>query len=172
MKKLTKTDVEGLLVAAFSEGRVRVHKKSGRFLARRAAAGEMVLTIVAGKLETLKTTENGDVVVRNIVPGSSAETYIIDVEKYEDRYKESGYFHRVDGETWREVYANGEIEAFEYEGDTIGFVAPWGEIMICEDGDFIGRTPGSGFDDIYRIERNAFMEAYGPPVGSAQCATN
>ena len=50
--------------------------------------------------------------------------------------------------------------AFCYHGETIEFVAPWGEKMLCEDGDYIASPPNGSPDDIYRIEKETFAQTY------------
>jgi hypothetical protein len=65
----------------------------------------------------------------------------------------------ADAEGFRQYPANGSCHAFEYEGQAFAFEAPWGERMIVNPGDYIA-TPTIGSDDIYRIERNAFLATY------------
>jgi hypothetical protein len=136
-------------------------KKSGIFLWRIPEESETILTIVAGKLETIKkATPHLDVIIRNIQIGSSAETYIIDKENFKKRYVTGYEFFWIDGKKWFKAEANGEVMAFCYHGETIGFVAPWGEKMLCEDGDFIAQPIGGSPDDIYRIEKQTFNQTY------------
>ncbi len=58
--------------------------------------------------------------------------------------------------------AVGNCFAFKYYGPTISFKAPWGEDMICKEGDFICSTSKESLDDVYRIEKDAFMATYKP----------
>lgn len=137
------------------------YKKRGRFLAREAVIGESVLTIVAGKLETIKRVEDlGSYVLRNIEIGSSAEMYIVAKDTYLKRYDTVNEYHTIDKYSWQVVVAKGEIDAFEYHGETIKFIAPWNEEMLCEEGDYIARPVGGKADDIYRIEKDTFSQTY------------
>jgi hypothetical protein len=119
-----------------------------------------VLTIVSGKLETIKTAQPGEVVLRNIELGSSAEMYIIGGESFEKRYTPLEKKHYVDQIEWRMAEAKGEAVAFPYDGDIIAFQAPWGEEMVCYPGDYIASPVGGKETDVYRIERETFEQTY------------
>lgn len=157
MKELSKEEVFGLF-----ESRIKKdYKKSGSFLWRKPQYEETVLTIVAGKLETIKTANAGqDIILRNISIGSSAETYIIDKEKFQKRYDVVEGVLCIEGTMWEYCEAKGMVDAFCYHGETIKFVAPWNEEMLCEDGDYIARPVGGKPDDIYRIEKETFHQTY------------
>jgi len=72
-------------------------------------------------------------------------------------YKKSGIFlYRFPSEN----ETVDKVEAFCYHGKTIEFVAPWGEKMLCEDGDYIARPLGGSPEDIYRIEKQIFNQTY------------
>jgi hypothetical protein len=160
MKRLTKQGILNI----FNENTKNVYKKKGRFLFRKANPGETILTIVAGQLETIKTTVEGDIILRNIEIGSSAETYVISDVKFIERYSRPTTkpepYYIIDGIWWGEAYAKGSIEAFEYHGEDIVFEAPWGVDMMCVYGDYIARPVGGDIDDIYRIERKTFEKTY------------
>ena len=134
--------------------------KRGKFLCRIADSIETVLTIVSGKLETFKKASIGEAIIRNIEIGSSAETYIISKEMFEKRYTVTDESHLVDGSTWHVAIAKGEVEAFQYQGGTISFMAPWDEEMICYAGDYIARPVPGDANDIYRIEKATFDMTY------------
>ena len=135
---------------------------------RTAIPHETILTIVSGKLETIKTADESDIVLRNIELGSSAETYIISWKKFTERYDAEIVFlpYIIDGQEWTVVTAKGIVEAFEYKigpgviPATISFVAPWNEEMICNDGDFLARPQNGDKNDIYRIEKETFKQTY------------
>jgi hypothetical protein len=55
-------------------------------LFRQAIDGETILTIVSGKLETIKLAKDTDVILRNIEIGGSAELYAINEESFKKRY--------------------------------------------------------------------------------------
>lgn len=156
----------------FFESQKREHyKKRGRFLFRPAVQNETILTIVDGKLESLKKANTEDIILRNIELGSSAETYIIAKGLFEKRYVITEEIHTVDNQKWTIVLAKGEIEAFCYSGDltfhngneeqSIQFMAPWNEMMLCNPGDYIARPlEGDNEFDIYRIEKDTFSMTY------------
>ena len=159
MKSLSKQEI----IALFNDNSNlhKQYKKKGTFLVRSAEPGETVLTIVAGKLETMKTAGLDEVVLRNIEIGSSAETYIIPAETYYKRYSRViGQNYMIDNIDWDVAEAKGKAIGFMYEGETITFKAPWDEDMICEKGDFIVTPVGGKPDDVYRIEKNTFAQTY------------
>lgn len=165
--RLTRKQMLELFQAKNANHELREYKKKGTFLIRRASRPETVLTIVAGKLETIKSAQPGDIIIRNINLDSWAEKYIISAEKFEQRYKRTGNSCYMDGEYWAYAEAKGEIEAFEWDGPQFVFEAPWGENMVCKPGDFIGRPPCLPGDpiekqmDIYRVEKETFEQTYG-----------
>lgn len=145
------------------EGMVKLeYQKSGNFLYRqtRMGAPETVLTIVSGKLETIKTAEATDIIMRNIEIGSSAEMYIIPLEVFQKRYEMQTEPLHIDGLVWSRATAKGRIFAAEYKGEIITFDAPWGEQMLCEPGDFIATPVGGDKEDVYRIEKDTFVQTY------------
>jgi hypothetical protein len=167
MKQLDKQQ----LFEFFEEQKKEHYKKRGRFLYRPAIQNETVLTIVSGKLETLKKANNEDIILRNIELGSSAETYIIAKNIFEKRYVITEENHMIDNQKWTVVLAKGEVEAFCYSGDltfhigceeqSIQFMATWNEMMICNPGDYIARPLGNDNKfDIYRIEKDTFNMTY------------
>jgi hypothetical protein len=156
MIELTK----GQLLELFESKKRMYFKKKGLFLYRLAIEGETILTIVIGKLETIKQAQSNEVVLRNIELGSSAETYIINRKIFDKRYDITDKKHIIDGQTWIVCVAKGQIETFCYSGETIKFMAPWNEQMICEQDDWIARPLGGDKLDIYRIEKNTFAQTY------------
>jgi hypothetical protein len=144
------------------------YQKRGRFLYRYALSGETVLTIVSGKLETLKTASDNDVLMMNIEIGSSAEKYIIADDVFKKRYNLVENKFLIDGQAWFEATAKGQIEAFMYTGSVIDlsfclkfeFMAPWNELMLCLQYDYLARPLNGDKFDIYRIERDTFEKTY------------
>lgn len=159
MRYLPKSEV----VALFDQIRTNaVYQKTGVMLARPAQPGETVITIVAGRIETLKPTFVGDWVIKNITVNSSAEQYPISGDKFATRYTRSEEVLIADGFTWFKVAAKGQITGGFYSGETVKFEAPWGEDMILQDGDFLGRPyPEDTPNDIYRVAREEFFQTYG-----------
>lgn len=149
------------LYKLFESSEKEIYRKKGRFLCRAAKNEETVLTIVSGKLETLKKSRPGDIIIRNIEIGGSAETYVIDDQKFNERYDLTHETMNIDQVEWTVCHARGRAEAFCYlEADPVKFVAPWGEEMICYFEDFVARPiPGDPYD-IYRIERATFDQTY------------
>lgn len=166
MKEISKEELrsmfeDALEPTAMGECHRQLYKKKGLFFFRAPVEGETILTIVAGKLETFKRAEESDIIIRNVSLGSSAETYVISKKKFNERYDPLySTPHIIDGLEWGEAEAKGVLDAFMYIGEPIGFKAPWGEDMVCEQGDFIGRPVPGAEDDIYRVEKETFYLTY------------
>ena len=167
LKQLTKEELKSL----FSTLDKKAYQKRGLFIYREACNSiansvfesiqESVLTIVAGKLETIKQANRGDIILRNIIIGSSAETYIVAPDVFEKRYEKTNTDEIfMDGFIWSKAIAKGKINAAQYIGETIEFDAPWGEKMLCETGDWIANPIGGNEDDIYRSEKDTFIQTY------------
>jgi len=139
--------------AAVTINSVRTYRKSAIVAIRPAIAGEIIETWLEGERETVNTARPGDYVVR----GVNGEHYIITSGTLAKRYGPP--MTEPDAEGFRQYTATGSCHAFEYEGQAFTFVAPWGEEMIVNPGDYIA-TPAIGSSDIYRIERNAFLATY------------
>ena len=140
----------------------KIYSKKGRFISRPAVIGETILTIVAGKLETIKTVSEDSVIIRNIILGGSAETYAIPLTTFTKRYKLLPAIYTIDGLEWTEAIPNGKTKAFQYLSDeSISFMAPWGENMLMEKGDWLAGDPDDEMsEDIYRIEKDTFRDTY------------
>jgi hypothetical protein len=149
----------------FSERResLKHYKKFGKFLARPVEEDELTVTIVGGRVETIKSTLPTDWVLKNINIGSSGEEWAISFDKFQERYElapPKGQKFWYAGNSWYKVNANGEVWAFEYKGSPFKFIAPWGEEMECISGDYIANPVGGKEDDIYRIEGKTFLDTY------------
>lgn len=161
MKNLTAQEIQDF----YSKNLKKTYQKKGKYLWRPAVPLETVLTIVEGRLETMKTSVlTGDIVLRNIEINSSAEMYIVSKETFDKRYTLLAENYTIDGKSWWTASANGQVNAFQYFGETITFDAPWAEQMVCEDGDFIASPVGGQASDVYRIEKNTFLKTYGEPI--------
>jgi len=127
MKELSKNELKTL----FESRDKTLYTKSGAFIFRKAIDGETILTIVSGRLETIKTAGRDERVVRNLMLGGSAETYIIPSDTFNKRYEITGTTYNIDGQVWTSCVPHGKVHAFEYTGEPIKFTAPWNEEMMC-----------------------------------------
>lgn len=143
----------------------KVYQKVGLYLYRFAEPGETILTMVAGQLETIKTVPfesdfGSEVILRNILIGSAAETYIVSRDKFASRYDTETESVYMDGRMWKKAMAKGKCQGFYYYGPNFKLIAPWGEEMLVQDGDFVARPVPGNENDIYRIEKDAFAQTY------------
>ena len=145
------------ITAKFEEARradrVRHYSKKGHADIRPAVPGERIKTVIDGEGETVNTAGSGDYVVR----GAMGEHYVIKAKKLAERY--GAPISDPDSEGYRKYPAKGDFYAFRYEGEPFKFIAPWGEDMIANPGDYLG-TNVMGSNEFYRIEKNAFAATY------------
>lgn len=114
------------------------------------ATEEEVVTITAAGAETRNSAAPGDV----IMSGPSGERYVVKAAKFGGLY---------DGEVGATVIPNQSQRLVkEYEGAaSVVFVAPWGERMILNPGDYV---VSDGPDAFYRIARVEFEDTYVTPA--------
>jgi PGDYG protein len=131
-----------------------LYRKSAIVAARRASAGERIVTVMSsGHVETSVTCDGGEWVITN--PGG--ELYVISAEKFARRYEPA------DDGRYR---AKGIIRAFRNPaGVPVTILAPWGEDQV-QDGDcmfateFFPGDPGRIGSDRYLIGAAEFAETY------------
>jgi hypothetical protein len=146
-------DIADKFAQALKANKVRLYRKKTTAVIRPAVPGEVVETWLNGQRETVNTAKSGDHVVR----GVKGEQYLITSAILADRYGTPA--GASDRQGFRQYEAKGNCYAFRYDGEPFKFVAPWGEDMIVNPGDYIGATE-IGSDQIYRIEKAAFAETY------------
>lgn len=133
-------------MSAYKTGKLKEYKKFGAVTVEKVKLPTKVHTIIDGKIETVNTAKPGEY----IVTGIAGETYVLTAEKLKSRYK------KVKGNTYEAI---GECYAIQYVGKPFKFKAPWGEDMLCENGDYICSTALDG-SDVYRIEKEVFKKTY------------
>ncbi len=146
-------DVGKKFEEALRADKVSVYRKCGEHDIRLAVPGEVVDTVIDGELETTNTARQGDFVVR----GRKGERYIITAETLRARYGEP--ISPPDPEGYRRYPGTGLLYAFRYEGAPFRFMAPWGEEMIANPGDYIG-THAIGSNKFWRVEKSVFAATY------------
>ena len=155
METKPKSYVQAAFEVANTEGNMELYKKFRKVDARPAIEGEVVVTMIDGEEETKNTAKKGDMVVRTKKNGA---LYIISGDKFHKRYKDG--HGEQDEYGYVEYTPIGETYAFEYHGESFKFIAPWGEEMLVNDGDYICAPEADNLDDIYRIERGEFKDTY------------
>ena len=131
---------------------------------RPAVDGEKIEVYTSDGKETDCYGHTGEFVVRNAT--SALNEYIIRADKI-SRYEESN--ESIDcpadlPENYKLYRAKGEIRGLLVNCNNFGlpdpfyFIAPWGEAMICRDGDVLARPEGE--NEIYRITQVEFNETY------------
>ena len=157
METKPKAYVQALFEGARNADKINHYFKFKKVHARLAEEGEIVHTIINGEEETKNTAKKGDILVRST--GKNHEEYIIPGEKFKKRY-ELDKDSEPDGDGCRLYNPTGDCWAFVYHGENFSFVAPWDEDMIVKNGDFIASTDEHKLDDIYRIEKDEFVDTY------------
>lgn len=149
--------VQAAFAVARDEDKVDHYEKFKKVDARPAIEGEEIVTIINGEEETKSTAKKGDFIVRS--KGKNKEEYTVDGDKFKKRY-EIVEGSEADEDGFQEYDPTGDCYAFKYDDDDFTFVAPWGEDMIVKSGDFIASIDLENLDDIYRIEKDEFIDTY------------
>ena len=155
--KKSKAYIQSLFEVARVDNNVKKYKKVSEVFARPAIDGEKIITIINGEEETVNIAGKNDVVIQSL--GKNKEEYIIDEYKFQDRYDLLENEDNIP-EGFKRYRSKGFCYAFKYSGESVHFIAPWGEDMLLKDGDYIVSTDLYELDDIYRIEKDVFKETY------------
>lgn len=148
-KKITYDTLEGLeYVGAFKQILHYKYKRGSNGKMTWSVATKVcnVTTMLDGK-ETVNVANPGDIVMC----GPRGEKYVVRMEKMGQLYersKEDPYIVMVKPE--KRMVA-------EYNGAAGEFIAPWGELMKINPGDYVVREDKGKY---YRIERSVFNETY------------
>ena len=114
----------------------------------------IVETILDGVLETRNVARRGDI----IVSGTKDERYVISIKKFIELYDVNDRI-AIPRQNPRWVARVGHRDFLNagIKGRSIEFIAPWGETMILNAGDYLVKDANGGF---YRIEKTAFKDTY------------
>lgn len=154
-------DQVALFGAAKKEGRTGIARKTREVDARPAVVGEIIVSVVAGEVETRsKPAEAGDWVVRNRCPETGNEEILVKAGKFPTRYGEP--LSEPDAKGYRTFRPKGSDMGYLIVPAEIGsftFTAPWGEPMIARPGDAIVQVPDDP-SDTYRVAAASFACTY------------
>ncbi|CAE7030777.1 unnamed protein product [Symbiodinium natans] len=147
------------------------YEKYQRALIRKAAPGEIVVTVVGGKEETRNTAQEGDMVVHAMT--HDGEEYILKESQFRknyfaDRPEDLPQDHELKDKGFKLYMPNRRctaIEVSEALATRFGgsFMAAWGQEMVVSAGDFLasGNKSADGtIQEIIRIEQGAFIQTY------------
>lgn len=122
-----------------------------------------VITEIDGVHETKNTAQNNDY----IMTGASGEKFILKPNQFTKRYKVIDSIPKesiAPGDVFAgKAEAIGECWAIQYAGQPQEFMAPWGEPMILNIGDWLC-SPNEQITEAYRIEKETFSKTYRPVV--------
>jgi hypothetical protein len=161
----------------------RIFRKNVSSYVRRAKRGEQIVTAIHGVHESQKNVEDDS---SWVVCGKAAgERYVLTDREFEESYdEESGEPIRADTPqsrrlrkqsffeykskrfVWGHIVDDDDMRFFSFGADTPDFeyfIAPWGESMRVEKGDYLVTqyVPGSeGNGEVYRVERIVFEDSY------------
>lgn len=137
------------------------YRKFREVHARKATAGETIVSVTGDGRETENAAKAGDWVVRNTT--QAREQYVVSGEKFASRYR----FVEDLGDGWGRYLPLGEVLAVEVDGAVLELLgksttfyieAPWGEPQRVRQGDELAAPPA--LDEVYRIARAEFRETY------------
>lgn len=181
-KVKSQKDVSDKFLNILTDGGKRYRKTSKSYI-RKATRGETITTVLFGAKETENTVHDDD---SYIVCGVSAfETYIITKEDFLKNYDTSNHtqiklelppYQSLHKSGFREYSSNRTVLAHKVnsedivwfhsgmdnghiESESVYFFAPWRELMLVEEGDFLVTSyPADGA--VYRIDACAFENTY------------
>jgi len=138
-----------------------VYEKWKQVRARKAKAGEHIITITSEGVETANVADPGDYVVENQT--GAREAYLVPESKFKERYKK---LTDLDGE-WGNYQPDGKVIAVKLtselltklgSGKDFRFEAPWGSTQVVSAGDYLVSPPD--FSEVYGIASREFHETY------------
>lgn len=138
------------------------YEKYKNVLARKAVAGEIIVTYTQDGLETQNTAGTNDYVVQNLT--KAKEKYLVSEQKFQDRYE---FLQKYD-ENLDLYKPKGKIKAIkvnrklrkklDIKSSSFHIITAWNEKMIVKDGDYLVAPPD--FSEVYRIAKKEFFETY------------
>jgi hypothetical protein len=144
------------------EGKIFIKNKN--IWARKAEAGEIIITVTNDGLETSNIANQGDMLVRNQT--DAKEIYVMSKDSFAERYRKTkkSVSNEIDFEEFTPI---GKIYALCIDKQLLTkinldspfyFEAPWNANMICKENDYLACPPD--FSQVYRIARKEFFETY------------
>ena len=131
----------------------KIYKKFGLVQAIFVSENINVETWTFDGLETTNISKKNDMLVRNLQT-EWQEIYLVPENKFYERYD---FFYATEAGS---IYMpKGRILAFNYKGDDCSFFAPWGQLMILKNGDYIASSYPE-INEVYRIAAKEFYETY------------
>lgn len=161
----------------------KIFRKSASAFLRRAEKGDHVITTVNGTVESENVVKDD---TSWIACGKVGEYYVLTQENFDESYDASSAqpidikedtsehirsLHRQGYQEYkskrqvlaRQVSSDDMIWLLQGENDDAAyFMAPWGEKMRVEQGDYLVMQHGGTNTEIYRIEQNVFRATYEP----------
>lgn len=175
---LTQQEVLAKLTPALFEHGA-MHKKFGKVFLKKATAGEVVETIINGKVETSNTVPGEGTFWISRADTTAQEKLVLPDAKRRKLYSlepAGGACNQADEEGFAGPYfplgrvlalqiTSGMIDQFFPDGK---FVASWGSEMAVAEKDFLVAPAPPGdtgmpetLTEIYRIEQSMFVQTYG-----------
>ena len=161
----------------------KIFRKELSSYIRRAIKGEEVVTIISGVQEGKRMVDDDSSWV--VCAKAAGETYVLNDKEFHESYNvdsakmisedaSNGQWLRQHGfleyESKRYIWARAvddeDMRWFRNgtkKPDFAHFIAPWGETMRVEKGDFLVMQyvpNGKGNDEVYRVEKMVFGESY------------
>jgi hypothetical protein len=160
---ISQEDMKAIFLPLLRE-KEAVFIKKQNIWARKAEAGEIIITVTNDGLETSNIANQGDMLVRNQTVAE--EIYVMSENSFSERYRkvEKPISDEIDFE---EFTAIGKIYALCIDKQLLTnlnlenafyFEAPWSSNMVCKEGDYLACPPD--FSQIYRIAQKEFFETY------------
>jgi hypothetical protein len=141
------------IIEHFKKLSYKTYEKFGKFNFEVSQDVQEVVTSIDGEVETTNIAHVGNL----IITGIKDEKYVLTLAQFIQNYEIEEFYHpemkgiaRVKPQPRFAVQWNLE--------DQLIFIAPWGEKMICNEGDYL--VAFQDFSEVYRIEKSVFEQTY------------
>lgn len=141
------------IIEGFKRLPYKTYEKFGKVQFETSQSVQEVVTSINGQEETRNTAQIGDY----IITGVSGEKYVLTPKKFMQNYEieEYSYFNMTGT---AKVQPQPRFAAQWNLENQLIFTAPWGEQMICNQGDYL--VAAQDFSEVYRIEKSVFEQTY------------
>lgn len=141
------------IIEHFKKLPYRTYEKFGKFNFEVSQNIQEVVTLIDGEVETTNIARIGDY----IITGVSGEKYVLTLEKFVKNYEVEEFYH-PELKGIAKVKPQPRFAAQWHIEEQLVFTAPWGEEMICNQGDYL--VAAQDFSEVYRIEKSVFEQTY------------
>lgn len=141
------------IIEGFKRLPYKTYEKFGEVKFETSQKVQEIITVINGETETINTAQIGDYIITEV----SGERWIDTPKKFMQNYEIEEYsYSKMKGVA--KVKPQPRFAAQWYISHQLSFTAPWGEEMICNEGDYL--VAPQDFSEVYCIEKSVFEKTY------------